>query len=460
MGFLSLEFLLFLIPVWFIHWVIPYSKITSRNILLLIGSYIFYSSFGFEFLMLLMISTVFNFSFGLIFERLKKKKIRLPLLVINILANLSLLFFYKISGKLNGGGLIIPVGISFFTFQALSYILDVYRGNFIASKNIISFSLYIAFFPQLVAGPIEKPNKLIPLFEHVRKINWENITLGLRLILLGMFKKIVIADNLGLWVDNIFSNIDSYHGGVLLLGPFLYGLQIYADFSGYTLIARGLGKMFEINLSRNFKFPFFSTNPKEFWNKWHITLKNWFFEYVYLPLGGNRGELWQRYFNILIIFILSGIWHGIGFNFLLWGLSNAIIYLLFTFYKPKNTFLSKTLSWFLTCSLISLTWIFFRSVNVNQSIKYFEVLIFKLFSQYSFIEMCAYLYWQIPNTYYFAFLLFLIIEIIGHKKGDENQIFKAISFMPLRWILYFIIIFNIVLLEPNNIKLPFIYFRF
>lgn len=460
MSFLSIDFLILVLITWCLHQVIPAEKITTRNILLLFSSYLFYYTFGVKFLLLLIISTFLNYLSSRYLNKIKSVVRRRLLLTLIIVFNLILLFYYKLFGSLIDESVMIPVGISFFTFQALGYVLDVYKGENGGEISLLSFSLYMAFFPQLVAGPIEKANSLIPYFEQPRFFDKNKFSNGLRLLILGMFYKLVIADNFGVWTNNIFSNVDYYHGGVLLLGPFFYGVQIYADFCGYSLIALGLANLFGVELSWNFKFPFFSSSPKEFWNRWHITLKNWFVDYVYLPLGGSKVGKLKFIRNVLLIFCLSGVWHGIGWNFLIWGFLNGLIFVLFSFFESSRSKILNFVSWCFTFLSIGLLWTFFRLDELNESLNYFKNIWGKLFSRFSFIEMCAYLYWQVPITFYFGFAFILFFEVYGYRLGNSLLVFERLSSVTLRWITYFAMIFLIFVLQLNDLGLPFIYFQF
>jgi len=316
-----------------------------QNLLILISSYVFYGWWDWRFLSLIFLSTVADYFVGLKIYDSQDDKVRKSYLWVSILFNLSLLGFFKYFNffidswiDLLGSfgyeqksvwtlNVILPVGISFYTFQTMSYSLDIYYKKLKPTKDFISFASFVSFFPQLVAGPIERASNLLPQILTRRVFKYEQGVQGLRLILWGMFKKVVIADSLGIRVDRIFENYQSMDGSVLLLGLVYFSFQIYCDFSGYSDIAIGTAKLFGIELMSNFKFPYFSRDIGEFWRRWHISLSSWFRDYLYIPLGGSKGGKWMSIKNIFIIFIVSGFWHGANWTFILWGLTHALLYI-------------------------------------------------------------------------------------------------------------------------------------
>ncbi|WP_224018876.1 MBOAT family O-acyltransferase [Ferruginibacter albus] len=321
-----------------------------------------------------------DFFSALQIEKNQRKK---KWLLVSIFSNLGLLFFFKYSNffieNINTAigsnfilfKIILPLGLSFHTFQSLSYTIEVYRGNQKAVKHLGYFSLYVLFYPQLVAGPIERPQHLLPQFFTAHKFNWQNLHEGIRLMLWGFVKKVVLADRLSGFVDNVFNHPLNANCGATWLAVIFFAIQIYADFSGYSDIAIGCAKCMGIDLCINFKRPYFSKNIKEFWHRWHVSLSSWFRDYVYIPLGGNRkGEL-KKNVNTLCTFILSGLWHGAGWNFIIWGSlhgSYAVLFNLYERYISKRIF-PKIIGWFLTILVVLFAWIFFRASSFHNAIE-------------------------------------------------------------------------------------------
>ncbi|MBC8488995.1 MAG: MBOAT family protein, partial [Bacteroidetes bacterium] len=344
MLFNSIEFVIFLPVVFFIYWFVLNKKSSYQNIFLLIASYVFYGWWDWRFLSLIIISSFVDFFVAQKIQKAHKVRNKKILLTISILINIGFLGFFKyfnffvdsfveafaqIGIHLNPRTLniILPVGISFYTFQTLSYTIDVYRGKLKPTKDIVSFFTFVAFFPQLVAGPIERAVNLLPQFYHKRAFEVNKAKDGMKQILWGLFKKIIIADNCAVYVEEIFSNYQIYPGSTLLLGSFFFAFQIYCDFSGYSDIAIGTARLFGFNIMRNFAYPYFSRDIAEFWRRWHISLSTWFRDYVYIPLGGSRGNNFNKIRNVIIIFVVSGFWHGADWTFIIWGLLNGLYFL-------------------------------------------------------------------------------------------------------------------------------------
>jgi D-alanyl-lipoteichoic acid acyltransferase DltB (MBOAT superfamily) len=340
MSFNSIDFAIFLPIVFVLYWFVMNRRIWLQNGLLLIASYIFYGWWDWRFLTLIIFSTIVDFWVGIGLEKENKSRKRKILLWISILVNIGFLGFFKyynfflenfISAfsffgaefSIRSLNIILPVGISFYTFQTLSYTIDVYKRRVKPTHDFVAFSTYVSFFPQLVAGPIERASNLLPQFYSSRKFVYQEATDGLRQILWGLFKKVVIADNCAPYVNQIFSNPSDFSGSTLILGAFFFAFQIYGDFSGYSDIAIGTSRLFGFNLMQNFNFPYFSRDIAEFWRRWHISLSTWFRDYVYIPLGGSRVSVSKSIRNTFIIFIISGFWHGANWTFIFWGLLNA-----------------------------------------------------------------------------------------------------------------------------------------
>ena len=328
MLFNSFEFLIFLSTVFILYWFVFNKNLRVQNSLIVISSYVFYSFWDYRFLSLIILSTIIDFSIGLNIPKYKSNKVRKLLLWSSVIFNVSVLGFFKYYNffidswidlfSLVGYeiksvwtlNIILPVGISFYTFQTISYIIDIYKGKIKPTEDFISFAFFVSYFPQLVAGPIERATNLLPQITRKREFKYEQGVQGLRLILLGMLKKVVIADSLAPIVDDIFSNYQDFDGGVLWLGAVYFAFQIYCDFSGYSDIAIGTSKLFGFEIMSNFKFPYFSRNIGEFWRRWHISLSTWFRDYLYIPLGGSQKGRLVSIRNIVIIFLVSGFWHG------------------------------------------------------------------------------------------------------------------------------------------------------
>ncbi|PIB38371.1 MBOAT family O-acyltransferase [Maribacter sp. 4G9] len=409
MLFNSFEFLVFLIVVFGLYWFVFNTKTKHQNILLLLASYSFYGWWDYRFLSLIFISTLVDYVVGLQIHGTVKASQRKVLLGISLAFNIGLLAFFKYFnffvdswiqvldnlGYLTQNtwslNIILPVGISFYTFQTMSYTIDVYRKKLVPTKDFISFAAFVSFFPQLVAGPIERASNLLPQILGRRNFSYEKGMQGLRLILWGLVKKVVIADVLALKVDDIFGNYHDFGGGVLWLGAVYFAIQIYCDFSGYSDIAIGVSKLFGIELMSNFKFPYFSRNVGEFWRRWHISLSTWFRDYLYIPLGGSRMGKWKSLNNVFVIFLISGLWHGANWTFVVWGAVHALLfvpsYIMGRNRKYTDAIVAEN-SWFptlrefgeilLTFLLVVLAWVFFRSESLASALEYLNFMFTKL----------------------------------------------------------------------------------
>lgn len=478
MLFNSIDFAVFLPIVFGLYWLLNTKGIKHQNILLLIASYIFYGWWDYRFLVLIAFSTVVDYSVGLQLKNVDKKFHRKALLLTSIVVNIGLLGFFKYYNffvdnfitafsffgneiKANSLDIILPVGISFYTFQTLSYTIDVYRNKLEPTKNLISFATFVSFFPQLVAGPIERATNLLPQFFNRRVFKYNIAVDGLRQILWGLFKKIVIADNCAIYANTIFDNYTDYSGSTLLLGALFFTFQIYGDFSGYSDIAIGTARLFGFNLKQNFAFPYFSRDIAEFWRRWHISLSTWFRDYVYIPLGGSRGSKLKVIRNVFIIFIVSGFWHGANWTFIIWGFLNACYFLPLMLLKKNRTHtnviaentllpsLKEIVSMLITFSLTVLAWIFFRAESVEHAINYFSV----IFSA-SIIG-----YPEIRPTFLFVFILvFLAVEWAGRR--GKYAIEKLWLTYPkfIRLFIYYVIAMSIFLFGGRAQE--FIYFQF
>ena len=478
MLFNSLDFAIFLPVVFFLYWFVFNKKLVWQNALVAVASYVFYGWWDWRFLSLILFSTLVDYFVGLNLAKTEKPIFRKLLLWLSILINLGFLGVFKyynffldnfrsafnVAGyELNANSLniILPVGISFYTFQTLSYTIDIYKYKLKPTKDFISFAAFVSFFPQLVAGPIERASNLLPQFYKERKFINSKAVDGLRQILWGLFKKIVIADNCAEYANEIFNNSGDYSGSTLFLGGFFFAVQIYGDFSGYSDIAIGTSRLFGFNLMKNFAFPYFSRDIAEFWRRWHISLSTWFRDYLYIPLGGSRGGTSMKIRNTFIIFIVSGFWHGANWTFIVWGALNAIYFLplllsnlnrnnlkvvAYNSYFPS---IKEFLQIILTFSLTIFAWIFFRAENIGHAFN----IIKEIFS-YSVINYPE----IIPVTLLSLIAMFFSIEWLGrnHEFAIQKVGFKLSR--SFRWSFYIVIVLTIFLFQGKEQE--FIYFQF
>lgn len=478
MLFTSIDFAVFLPIVFLLYWFATNKNLKLQNFLIVTASYIFYGWWDWKFLSLILFSTIVDFSVGLKLKDEQNHTRRKLLLWISILANLGLLGFFKYYNffldnftaafsffgskiKADSLNIILPVGISFYTFQTMSYTIDVYRRKFEPTNDFITFAAFVSFFPQLVAGPIERARQLLPQFYAKRTFNYAKSVDGMRQILWGLFKKVVIADNCAEYVNLIFNHSSDYSGSTLLLGGVLFAFQIYGDFSGYSDIAIGTARLFGFDLMRNFAFPYFSRDIAEFWRRWHISLSTWFRDYVYIPLGGSRGGNGMKIRNIFIIFIVSGFWHGANWTFIVWGALNALYFLplLLTKANRRNMeivakgkifpSIKESLMMLLTFALTVLAWIFFRAENLTEAIHYISGIF--TYSLFSFPEV-----W--PQIVMWLVLIFMLIEWIGREQQYALAALGLKWKRPVRYAMYFAIILS--LFWYGGTEQQFIYFQF
>lgn len=474
MLFTTVNFLFFLIIVFFLYWSLGAKY---QKGLLLVSSNIFYAFWDYRFLLLLNLTIFIDFFCGNKIFLSKSDYNRRLWLLLSITSCLSILFFFKYLNffvktisELTGNSIqsfdilstvILPVGISFYTFHGISYVVDIYRGKVSAEKQIVNYGLFVSYFPLLVAGPIERAtNLLAQISNKVIKFDYSYAIVGLRLILVGIFKKIVLADNLGGFVDEAYNYYYLYNGTTLFVATFLFGLQIYFDFSAYTNIASGVSKLFGYDLVLNFNYPYFAKSPQNFWNRWHISLSSFFRDYVYFPLGGSRKSFYFFARNILIVFIISGLWHGANVTFILWGLYHGLLVIL---NKPIDRIFSKAkfyklnfFSVFVTYILINVGWVFFRSPDISTLVEILEKYKnpFELGSPYI----------RNGSTYFLPIIITfvsLLIEFYASNKrlADVSYLFEHIRNRRIRWSIYYIILFTIVTVGSYAEK-NFIYFQF
>ena len=417
MLFNSIGFLLFFPVVCLLYFSIPSERVRLRNGLLLLASYWFYMNWEPAYALLLLLSTLVTWAAALGMERgasgERQSLRRRWWLVGSILANLAILFLFKYYNFLTGVltdvltttglsvsmprfHLLLPVGISFYTFQALGYTIDVYRGAVRAERDLPTYALFVSFFPQLVAGPIERSGRLLPQFREQHHVTYGNVTSGLRMMAWGYFMKLVVADRCGLYVDAVFDNVTMHNGGTCLLASLLFPFQIYGDFAGYSLIAIGTARVLGFRLMENFHSPYLSCSVGEFWHRWHVSLSTWFRDYVYIPLGGNRVGRPRQYVNLLVTFTVSGLWHGANWTFLCWGAFHG---LLLCMEKALGIGQQryKGLSWLshlaLTFLLVSMGWVLFRSASLSDALTVYTSILTNLsvpdLSFAMFTEICT-----------------------------------------------------------------------
>ena len=478
MYFNSFEFAIFLPIVFILYWFVTNRNLKLQNFLIVVASYVFYGWWDWRFLSLIVFSSVVDYSVGLGLANQKNLNKRKLLLLTSIFVNIGFLGFFKYynffvesfvdsfsffgysigTSSLN---IVLPVGISFYTFQTLSYSIDVFRRKLEPTKDIMAFFAFVSFFPQLVAGPIERATNLLPQFYTSRKFEYNKSIDGLRQILWGLFKKIVIADNCARYANEIFNNSADFSGSTLVLGAIYFALQIYGDFSGYSDIAIGTSRLFGFNLMRNFAFPYFSRDIAEFWRRWHISLSTWFRDYVYIPLGGSKGGTWKKVRNTFVIFVVSGFWHGANWTFVIWGFINALYFLPLLLLKKNrvNTDQVAEGKWFpsikelfqmgTTFFITLIAWVFFRSENVSHAFSYLS----GMFSKSLF---------SIPQRHPIELMIligiFVLVEWFQRDKQHALEIDSIKIPRVFRWALYYSII--LVIQNMGGVQQEFIYFQF
>lgn len=481
MTFNSIEFFIFLPIVLFLYWIIPHKY---RYILLLIASYFFYAVFNIPLLLLIVFTTTVAYFSGLLMEKYgNSKKSRTSLLILTLISSLGVLFFFKYFVftsnlfldliNLFGAGLkhlslklLLPVGISFYTFQTLSYVIDVYRKKIKPERNYLYFALFVSFFPQLVAGPIERPQDLLPQLKEDKKLTGDDLVIGLRYFAVGFLKKIVIADGFATFVEKVYNSPSNATGLSVIIATILFAMQIYCDFSGYTDIAIGTARLMGVKLTKNFDRPYSSKSIKEFWRRWHITLSSWLRDYLYIPLGGSRVTFARWCVNILIVFLVSGLWHGANLTFVVWGLLHGIYQIVETLIEKlckkksiKSNALLDLLRQGITFSLVCIAWIFFRSNSLSDAF----LLISKLFSDYSqpasyTFELMDIGYLEAIRIFISFILLIFVTNILEYKvDGDhKNFVSRKLAYMYI----ILAVIVGWILLISSGCESSFIYFQF
>lgn len=493
MLFNSIEFLIFFPVVTLIFFVIPRKL---RSIWLLFSSYFFYMCWNPKYAILIAISTLITYISGIMLSatntrgglseetRTSRKKI---IVGISFLSNLGILFVFKyanflienICSALNAVGLeivekpldlLLPVGISFYTFQALSYTMDVYRGEIEAEKNFIKYALFVSFFPQLVAGPIERSTNLLPQINEIAeksRFSYENAKSGLLLMLWGLFQKLVIADRAAMLVNAVYNNFAAHNFLSITLATICFAFQVYCDFDGYTNIARGASEVLGIKLMKNFRQPYFATNIQEFWRRWHISLTTWFTDYLYIPLGGNRKGLARQLINVFIVFAVSGLWHGASWNYVAWGVLHAI-YQCIGIIKRKvlGSDTSKTpalplrlVKIIITFALTDFAWIFFRAASLTEAM----AVIRQMFTSLTFTMPADIGLNKINMVLLLVALVILFIVDLCHEKNVRISKIIFAWPKPVRWIFYLAFIWTIIIFGIYGVSYTtsqFIYFQF
>ena len=482
MLFNSIDFAIFLPIVFVLYWFVINKNLKWQNAFIVVASYVFYGWWDWRFLSLITFSIVVDYFIGVFLGKEENQRKRKLLLWISICVNLGFLGFFKYYNffvdnfvaafsffgmdiKAQSLNIILPVGISFYTFQALSYTIDVYKRRLEPTKDFIAFAAFVSFFPQLVAGPIERATNLLPQFYKKRTFDYSKAVDGLRQILWGLFKKVVIADNCAQFANQIFNNSADMNGSTLLLGVLFFTFQIYGDFSGYSDIAIGTARLFGFDLMRNFNFPYFSRDIAEFWRRWHISLSTWFRDYLYIPLGGSHGGTWMKIRNTFIIFIISGFWHGANWTFIAWGALNAIYFLPLLLTNKNRNHLGTVaqgkllpdakefFSILFTFGLTVFAWIFFRAENLGHAFSYISgIFSSSLFEMPKFDRMERALMTIILTG------VFVVIEWIGREDQFAIQRLGLTWKRPVRYAMYYAIIIVIFLLGGQAQQ--FIYFQF
>ncbi len=483
MLFNSLSFAIFLPIVFLVYWAVPHKW---RWVILLISSYYFYMSWNVKYVVLILFTTFISYACALGLERaegVKKKKI---LIVSTMVASLGCLFFFKyfnfasesIADILNlftiqvhpiTLNLLLPVGISFYTFQTLGYVIDVYRGEVKAEKNFGKYATFISFFPQLVAGPIERTKNLMPQIVEEHKFDYEKAVSGIRLMAWGFFKKIVIADTLAVSVDTVYDSLRLYKGFPLLVASILFSIQIYCDFAGYSDIAIGTARLFGIDLMQNFNSPYFATSVKDFWSRWHISLSSWLRDYIYIPLGGNRVSKARNAFNLMTTFLISGLWHGANWTYVVWGGIHGFAQVIEKFlFKNKNRRKNEKqggakwwLSVLFTFVFATFAWIFFRAENISDAFYVLTHMFQGIGNPMQYISQID-VYLNIDKLTLLGMIISVALLAIYDYMSLKKDVLSCLGKKKaaVRWAIYVVFIIFLIFNIPVTSGQEFIYFQF
>lgn len=484
MLFNSYEFLIFLPLVFVLYWFVFRNSLRAQNAILLFSSYVFYGWWDYRFLGLIFLSSLVDYWVGIQLSKEERPSFRKRLLYLSLAFNLGVLGFFKyynfftdsLTDLLNSIGydvknpvvlnILLPVGISFYTFQTMSYSIDVYRNHLNAEKDFLKFATFVSFFPQLVAGPIERASQLLPQIGRKRSFNYNKGISGIQLISWGFFKKVVIADSLAPTVNQVFEQYPTLEGGVLWMGLLFFAFQIYCDFSGYSDIAIGTARLFGIDLMVNFNFPYFSRNIGEFWKRWHISLSSWFRDYLYIPIGGSRGTRLNSIRNIFVIFLVSGFWHGASWTFIFWGLVHSLLYIPLFLTGTHRKFVGSTQTAggfsraltdlgrvLATFFFVLIAWVFFRSESLADSFNYLRIMFTDLSMKKEFLNPY--------NNEGVGFLFGLVTLLLALELGlylGLNRKFAEYRLYPV--VTSALNILMVIFLSPLNSNTSFIYFQF
>lgn len=474
MVFNSGVFLAFFIVFFPLYWWVSHKhSLTLRNALLLAGSYLFYGWWDWRFLGLLLFSSTMDYVVGLQLHKILHEPSRKRWLWLSVVINVSLLGFFKYFNFFIGSfsdlmqllnipvslpvlKIVLPVGISFYTFQSLSYTIEIYRRRMEPTRNYLTILAYVSFFPQLVAGPIERAWHLLPQFSQIKKFRYVDAVQGLQLMLWGFFKKVVIADNLALVADMIFEPGAHHHGFTVLTGALCFTFQIYADFSGYSDIARGVAKLLGFDLMINFQSPYFSTSLTEFWHRWHISLSTWFRDYVFIPLGGSRTGEARTYRNLMLTFLISGIWHGANFTFALWGFAHGLLLCIEKALGIKNR---NKIYIPLVLLVVCILWIPFRATGIAHTMELLKQAASFTYSAEELFGVFAHAFPVIKGcSFLVVFVLFMLLDYVLYSQ--ELQTYLAKQKTVFRYLMYYAMLLSILLLSNLHVKPYFIYFQF
>ncbi len=481
MLFNSFEFLIFLPIVFCLYWFVFNKSIRSQNVLILLASYFFYGWWSYKFLGLLALSTLLDYVYGfwVASPNRKKAKLFLWLSVINNLGILGVFKYYNffalqfqsafeaIGVHTNPAllNVVLPIGISFYTFHGMSYVFDIYRAKQKPVSNFVDYAVFVSFFPLLVAGPIERAHHLLPQVQRARTFNYSQAVEGCRLMLWGMFKKIVIADSLAGMANEIFGTYQNHNAFTLIMGAIIFSFQIYGDFSGYSDIALGTAKLFGFELLSNFKFPYFSRDIAEFWRRWHISLSSWFRDYLYIPLGGSKGGKLKQVRNTFIIFLVSGFWHGASWNFITWGFIHACGFLPLLLLNRNRQNVTDVVAqdralpnlkelWQMGCTFVFVTfaWIFFRADGMQAAVGYLKQI------GVSTIDQPAQ-YFHLPG--YMISFIYIVPLLLGDwwLRRDERKL-RTVNITIIRVAVYLLMSYFILKQLVNADITSFIYFQF
>lgn len=479
MLFNSLSYAIFLPAVFTLYWS---CKDKYRWLILLISSYFFYMSWNPRYVVLIFGTTVVSYLAGIGIERVETRVKKKSILVLSAFVCLGVLFVFKYINFFSESvcsmlqaisiqvhpvtfNLLLPVGISFYTFQTLSYVIDVYRGDVGAERHFGYYATYVSFFPQLVAGPIERSSNLLPQIKSEKRFNYDKSVYGLRMMLIGFFKKIVIADNLAIYVDEVYKNVDAYHGFSLLMVVLFFSLQIYYDFSGYSDIAIGSAKLMGIDLMTNFESPYFSKSVKEFWGRWHISLSSWLRDYIYIPLGGNRVGKARHKINLLITFLASGLWHGANWTYILWGMVHGVAQMLSIKSVNNSDKMIKIPSWLKVCVTFvfcNLAWVLFRAETLHDAFYVYQNMLCGINDGIITYVCDGIKQIDIKKLELIKITVSLsIISVVDYILLNRD-VYVLIGEKPkhIRWGLYVIVTLMIIFFMPVTKETQFLYFQF